>query len=34
VRFGVIRIYRLADGKVVETWAEQDALGLLQQLRM
>jgi|ERR1022692_4483483 predicted ester cyclase len=33
VRFGAIRIYRLSDGKVVETWAHQDALGLLQQLR-
>ena len=27
-----IRIYRLADGKVVETWAMQDRLGLLQQI--
>jgi predicted ester cyclase len=33
VRFGAIRIYRLTDGKVVETWAQQDALGLIQQLR-
>jgi predicted ester cyclase len=33
VRFGAIRIYRLADGKVVEMWAEQDALGLVQQLQ-
>lgn len=27
-----IRIYRLADGKVVETWAMQDRLGLMEQL--
>jgi predicted ester cyclase len=27
-----IRIYRVAGGKVVETWAMQDRLGLLQQL--
>ena len=27
-----IRMYRLADGKVVETWAMQDRLGLLQQI--
>jgi predicted ester cyclase len=33
VRFGAIRIYRLTGGKVAETWAYQDALGLLQQLR-
>jgi predicted ester cyclase len=33
VRFGAIRIYRLTDGKVIETWAHQDALGLLQQIR-
>ena len=31
-RWGSIRIYRVADGKVVETWAMQDRLGLLQQL--
>ena len=27
-----IRIYRVVGGKVVETWAMQDRLGLLQQL--
>lgn len=27
-----IRIYRVADGKVVQTWAMQDRLSLLQQL--
>lgn len=27
-----IRIYRLADGKVVESWAMQDRLGLMEQL--
>jgi predicted ester cyclase len=32
VRWSSIRIYRIADGKVVETWAMQDRLGLLQQL--
>jgi SnoaL-like polyketide cyclase len=30
--WGSIRIYRVEDGKVVETWAMQDRLGLLQQL--
>jgi predicted ester cyclase len=33
VRFGAIRIYRLTGGKVAETWAYQDTIGLLQQLR-
>ncbi len=33
VLFTATRIYRLADGKIAETWANQDALGLLQQLR-
>jgi predicted ester cyclase len=33
VEFSSIRIYRLEDGKVVQTWAEVDALGLLGQLR-
>lgn len=32
VRYSSFRFYRLADGKVVETWAMQDRLGLLQQL--
>jgi ketosteroid isomerase-like protein len=33
VEFSSIRIYRVEDGKVVQTWAEVDALGLLGQLR-
>lgn len=33
IRFGAIRIYRLADGRLVETWAHQDSLGLVAQLR-
>jgi predicted ester cyclase len=33
VEFSSIRIYRIEDGKVAETWAEVDALGLLGQLR-
>jgi steroid delta-isomerase-like uncharacterized protein len=33
VSFGAIRIYQLADGKVVDTWAYQDSLGLVSQLR-
>ncbi len=33
VQFTAIRIYRIEDGKIVETWANQDSLGLLQQLR-
>jgi predicted ester cyclase len=32
VTFGSFRIYRLADGKVVETWAMQDRMGLMEQL--
>jgi predicted ester cyclase len=32
IRYGSFRFYRLADGQVVETWAMQDRLGLLQQL--
>jgi steroid delta-isomerase-like uncharacterized protein len=32
VEWGAIRIYRIADGKLVETWAMQDRLGLMQQL--
>ena len=27
-----VGIGRIADGRIVETWAEYDALGLLQQL--
>ena len=33
VSFGAIRIYQLADGKVTGSWADQDSLGLVQQLR-
>ncbi|WP_372460755.1 ester cyclase [Actinomycetospora endophytica] len=33
VEFGAIRIYRLHDGLVVETWAHQDSMGLARQLR-
>lgn len=33
VSFGAIRIYKVTGGKFTESWAHQDALGLLQQLR-
>jgi predicted ester cyclase len=33
VSFGAIRIYQLAAGKVTASWAYQDSLGLVQQLR-
>ncbi len=33
VSFAAIRIYQLADGKVIDTWAQQDAVGLLSQLQ-
>lgn len=33
VAFGAIRIYRLINGKVAQTWAYQDAVGLMQQLQ-
>ncbi|MDT7741879.1 MAG: hypothetical protein QOE59_957 [Actinomycetota bacterium] len=33
VEFGAIRIYRLDDGLVAETWAHQDSMGLARQLR-
>lgn len=33
VTFTAIRIYGISGGKVTESWACQDALGLLQQLR-
>jgi hypothetical protein len=33
VTFTAIRIYRFSGGKVTESWACQDAIGLLQQLR-
>lgn len=32
VRYASFRFYRVADDKVVETWAMQDRLGLLEQL--
>jgi predicted ester cyclase len=32
VEFRSIRIYRIAGGKIVETWAMQDRLGLMEQL--
>lgn len=32
VRVPGISIFRLADGKIVEHWAEPDSLGLMQQL--
>jgi predicted ester cyclase len=33
VSFGAIRIYQLAGGKVTGSWAYQDSLSLVQQLR-
>lgn len=33
IAFGAIRIYRLVDGLVVETWAYQDSAGLMRQIR-
>jgi predicted ester cyclase len=33
VEFGAIRIYRLDAGLVTETWAHQDSMGLVRQLR-
>ena len=33
VSFGAIRVYQLTDGKVTASWAYQDSLGLVQQLR-
>jgi predicted ester cyclase len=32
VTYGSFRIYRVADGKIVETWAMQDRLSLMEQL--
>jgi predicted ester cyclase len=32
IEFQSIRIYRIADNKIVETWAMQDRLGLMEQL--
>lgn len=32
VQIDSIRIYRIADNKIVETWAMQDRLGLMEQL--
>lgn len=34
ISFGSFRIYRVADGKIVETWAMQDRLALMQQLEL
>lgn len=33
VEFTAIRMYRIADGKVVQTWANVDVLGLIGQLQ-
>lgn len=32
IEFLSFRIYRIEDGKIVETWAMQDRLGLMEQL--
>ena len=32
IEFISIRIYRIVDNKIVETWAMQDRMGLMQQL--
>jgi predicted ester cyclase len=32
VSFTGINIYRLRDGKIIERWAAEDAINLLQQL--
>jgi predicted ester cyclase len=32
VKFHSFRIYRILDNKIVESWAMQDRLGLLEQL--
>jgi predicted ester cyclase len=32
VRFTAIQIFRMVDGKIVESWANRDDLGVLQQL--
>jgi len=32
IQFTSFRIYRIAGGKIVETWAMQDRLGLMEQL--
>ena len=32
ISFGSFRIYRVANGKIVDTWAMQDRLGLMEQL--
>ena len=32
IQFDSIRIYRIADNKIVESWAMQDRLGLMEQL--
>jgi len=32
IKFQSIRIFRIADNKIVETWAMQDRLGLMEQV--
>jgi predicted ester cyclase len=32
ISFGSFRIYQVVEGKIVETWAMQDRLGLMEQL--
>jgi predicted ester cyclase len=32
VQIHSIRIYQVADGKIIDTWAMQDRLGLMEQL--
>lgn len=32
VAFRSFRVYRIADGKIVEAWTMQDRLGLMEQL--
>lgn len=32
VQFDSFRIYRIIDGKIIETWAMQDRMGLMEQL--
>jgi predicted ester cyclase len=33
ITFSAVRIYRITDGKIVGSWAVQDALGLISQLK-
>jgi steroid delta-isomerase-like uncharacterized protein len=32
VAYGIITIYRIADGKIAEVWSEADMMGMMQQL--